>query len=193
MLQCPLLDKYESFAFNQGLKTDTTQGVSFSAKDGGNVTLPEQLTSGPSEGGKVDGIARKAGNGIKDALLGHDKEDSSITPSLDLAVKHSASDFVKTESGISGKQGITLNVAGKSILTGAKVASSAGKVDIGQIEAHQLNGQEYSVSVGINASTSPAAVISNAIDKIGSGTAPVLQVGVTNKAQTIDGGVISAQ
>ncbi len=185
--------KYESFAFNQGLKTDTTQGVSFSAKDGGNVTLPEQLTSGPSEGGKVDGLARKAGNGIKDALLGHDKEGSSITPSLDLAVKHSASDFVKTESGISGKQGVTLDVAGKSVLTGAKVASSAGKVDIGQIEAHQLNGQEYSVSVGINASTSPAAVISNAIDKIGSGTAPVLQVGVTNKAQTIDGGVISAQ
>ncbi|QBC43090.1 hemagglutinin repeat-containing protein [Iodobacter fluviatilis] len=186
-------DTYESFAFNQGLKTDTTQGVSFSAKDGGNVTLPEQLTSGPSEGGKVDGLARKAGNGIKDALLGHDKEGSSITPSLDLAVKHSASDFVKTESGISGKQGITLDVAGKSVLTGAKVASSAGKVDIGQVEAHQLNGQEYSVSVGINASTSPAAVISNAIDKIGSSTTPLLQVGVTNKAQTIDGGVISAQ
>ncbi|MFC7418376.1 hemagglutinin repeat-containing protein [Iodobacter arcticus] len=186
-------DKYESLAFNKGLKTDTTQAVSFSAKDGGSVTLPEQLTSGPSEGGKVDGLARKAGNGIKDALLGNDKEGSSITPSLDLAVKHSASDFVKTESGISGKQGVTLDVAGKSVLTGAKVESAAGKVDIGQVETHQLSGQEYSVSVGINASTSAGAVISNGIEKISSGTTPVLQVGVTNKAQTIDGGVISAQ
>jgi hemolysin len=186
-------DKYESFAFNKGLKTDTAQGVSFSAKDGGSVALPEQLTSGPSEGGKVDGLARKAGNGIKEALLGHDKEGSSITPSLDLAVKHSASDAVKTESGISGKQGVTLDVAGKSVLTGAKVESSAGKVDIGQVEIHQLSGQEYSVSVGINASTSAGAMISNSVDKISSGTTPVLQVGVINKAQAIDGAVISTQ
>ncbi|MCX7205266.1 MAG: hemagglutinin repeat-containing protein [Proteobacteria bacterium] len=185
--------KYESFAFNKGLKTDTTQGVSFSAKDGGSVSLPEKATSGPSEGGKVDGLARKAGNGIKEALLGHDKEGSSITPTLDLAVKHSASDAVKTESGISGKQGVTLDVAGKSVLTGAKVESSAGKVDIGQVETHQLSGQEYSVSVGINASTSAGAVISNSIEKISSGTSPVLQISVTNKAQAIDGAVISAQ
>ena len=184
--------RYESFAFKNGLKTDTTQAVKFDATTG-TVTLPSPATSGPSEGSKIDGLARKAGNGIKDTLLGNSKESSSITPTLDLAVQHTVTDKVNIVSGISGKQGVALGVGGKSVLTGATVESAAGTVAIGKTETQTLAGQEYSVSLGLNASTSVAAGISKAIEKVSAGTTPVLQVKAINEKQILDGAVISAK
>lgn len=182
-------EKYNSFAFRKGLKEDTTQPVSFSVKDE-KVTLPEQPTSGEAKSGVIDTLARKGGNTLKDKLLNPQDKGTQISGKVDVTVK--TDDSVGAVSGISGKQGVDLQVGGKVQLTGAQLQSD-GKVSLGdaKVETADIATHRYVGAGGVNLDGTPAALVQQAISDVGAGKAPLIKAERDNQTQTVRGGIQS--
>lgn len=185
-------DKYNSFAFKNGLKEDTTQPVAFSKDaNGGSVALPAQPTSGEAKSGVVDSALRKGGNTLKDKLLNPQDKGTQVSGVIDVSVKTDNS--VGSVSAISGAQGVNLAVGGKVELAGGQIASSAGKVSLGdaKVETSAIQTNRYSGAGGVKLDGTPAAIIQQAVKDVTSGKAPLLHVGIDQQAQTVSGEVKS--
>ncbi|UTH74165.1 hemagglutinin repeat-containing protein [Chromobacterium sp. IIBBL 290-4] len=185
-------DKYNSFAFKNGLKEDTTQPVAFSKDaNGGSVTLPEKPTSGEAKSGAVDSVLRKGGNTLKDKLLNPQDKGTQVSGVIDVSVKTDNS--VGSVSAISGDQGVNLAVGGKAELTGGQIKSSAGKVSLGdaKVESSDIQTNSYTGAGGVKVDGTPAAIIQQAVKDVTSGKAPLIHAERDNQPQTVAGGIQS--
>lgn len=185
-------DKYNSFAFKNGLKEDTTQPVAFNKDaNGGSVTLPPQPTSGEAKSGVVDSALRKGGNTLKDKLLNPQDKGTQVSGVIDVSVK--SDNGVGTASAISGDRGVNLAVGGKVQLTGGQIDSSAGKVSLGdaKVETANIQTSSYNGAGGVKLDGTPAAIIQQAVKDVTSGKAPLMHVDIDNQKQTVSGEVKS--
>ena len=84
-----------------------------------------------------------------------DKEELAGTdykPTLKAQGEYAHKDSVKQASGISASQGVNLNVGGATQLTGARISSSEGKVDLGgsKVGSTDLSNLDYGVKAGLD-------------------------------------------
>ncbi|HCK4343936.1 TPA: hemagglutinin repeat-containing protein [Pseudomonas aeruginosa] len=99
----------------------------------------------------------KVGNAAESVLFGDKSGEASVTPTLYLDVSHVSRNYVTEASGITGRQGVTLQVGTATRLTGARISASDGKVALGgsRVETHVLAGKDYRADLGLNLSRSP--------------------------------------
>lgn len=185
-------DKYNGYAFRNGLKEDTTASVRFDARSE-TVTLPEQPTTGPAASGKLDGAARKGGNWVKDQLLNEQTRGTSVAANVDVRVTRD--DAVATPSGIAAQGDVALTVGGKVQLGGATLQSQQGRVDLGdaRVETQAVSGSRYTGGGGVKASGSVADVAQQAIADIGAGRAPLIRAEHKSETQTLEGGIVQGK
>ena len=102
--------------------------------------------AGPA-GGKV---GDKAGAALS-------KVEPGLSPTFTLDLSHHQSDSVASQSVLKGHQGIDLQVAGDTRLTGATLLSGAGSVELGgsAVSQQTLGGRDYRRDVAIDASNAP--------------------------------------
>jgi hemolysin len=107
-------------------------------------------------------------NTAESVLFGDKSGTTAYTPTLNLNVSHVAKDSVTQASGISGTQGVNLQVGGETRLTGARIGASEGKVDLGgsAVNATTLTGSDYRADVGLNVSKSPVNLALGAKDEL---------------------------
>lgn len=183
-------EKYDSLAFNKGLKEDTTNAVSFNANSE-TVTLPEQPTSGPAKSGTLDTLARKGGNTLKDKLLNAQDKGTELKADVDVSVKRDNSVGVVT--GIAGADGVTLQVGGKTQLTGATVSSANGKVNLGdsKVETADIATERYKGGGGVKLNSTPSGILKQAVSDVTSGKAPLIRAEHENTPTVVKGGIQS--
>ncbi|WP_166223808.1 hemagglutinin repeat-containing protein [Pseudomonas atagonensis] len=83
----------------------------------------------------------------KEKLAGTDYKPT-LKAQGEYAHKHS----VAQASGISGSQGVNIGVGGNTQLTGARISSTEGKVDLGgsKVSSTDLNNRDYGVKAGLD-------------------------------------------
>ncbi|MFJ2320240.1 hemagglutinin repeat-containing protein [Pseudomonas sp. NPDC087817] len=91
--------------------------------------------------------AKKNPPSDKEKLAGTDYK-----PTLKAQGEYAHKDSVKQASGISASQGVNLNVGGATQLTGARISSSEGKVDLGgsKVGSTDLSNLDYGVKAGLD-------------------------------------------
>lgn len=104
-----------------------------------------------------DTTGSKVADTAQNVLFGDKSGNTSYTPTLNLDVSHVVKDSVNQASGIRGAQGVNLEVAGDTRLTGARISAESGKVELGgsKVTATTLAGSDYRADVGLNLSKSP--------------------------------------
>lgn len=109
-------------------------------------------------------VADKVGN----VLFGDKSNTRAITPTLYLDVSHVDKNAVTTSSTISGNQGIDLQVAGATQLTGATLGARDGSVDLGgsTVSSHSLASKDYRADLGLNLSKSPVDLLFGIKDEL---------------------------
>ena len=128
--------------------------------------------------------------------------DATITPTLLLDVVNEQRNQVAKVTTLSGREGINLDVAGDTHLTGATLRSGQGKVELGgsDVQLTNLSGRDYRADVSINASTGPAELLSNVVSELTArrgeqakadehGNLGVIRTGGHDRQQTIAAGV----
>jgi len=107
-------------------------------------------------------------NTAENVLFGDKSGNTAYTPTLNLDVSHIVKDSVTQASGISGNRGVNLQVGGDTRLTGARISTSDGKVNLGgsTVTATTLAGSDYRADVGLNVSKSPVNLILGAKDEL---------------------------
>ncbi|WP_263260679.1 hemagglutinin repeat-containing protein [Pseudomonas sp. RIT-PI-S] len=128
--------------------------------------------------------------------------DANWTPTLLLDVVREQREQVAQATSLSGREGIDLDVAGDTRLTGAKLRSGQGKVALGssEVQLADLNGRDYRADVSINATTGPADLLSNVISEFTAsrseqakadehGNLGVIRTGGHDKQQTVSAAV----
>ncbi|OLF52371.1 hemagglutinin repeat-containing protein [Pseudomonas chlororaphis] len=110
----------------------------------------------------------KVANIAEGVLFGDKSGNTSYTPTLNLNVSRQSKDSVAQASGISGTQGVNLQVARDTHLSGARISASEGKVDLGgsQVKRTDLAGTDYRADVGLNLSKSPLNLALGAKDEL---------------------------
>ncbi|MGE7956617.1 hemagglutinin repeat-containing protein [Pseudomonas sp. NPDC089530] len=103
------------------------------------------------------GTGSKLTNTAEGVLFGDKSGNTSYTPTLNLNVSRQSKDSVAQASGISGTQGVNLQVSGDTHLNGARISASEGQVDLGRstVTSTALAGSDYRADVGLNLSKSP--------------------------------------
>jgi len=108
--------------------------------------------------------ATPSSNGGNDAgpfslknLLFQNPDNRDINPTLLVDVSRTYNDTVAEASGIKGRDKVELQVGGSVDLTGARIGSSNGPVELGgaPITERELNGSDSRSDFAINASSSP--------------------------------------
>ncbi|MCE4053962.1 hemagglutinin repeat-containing protein [Pseudomonas sp. Au-Pse12] len=99
----------------------------------------------------------KVANTAEGVLFGDKSGTTSYTPTLNLGFSHAGKDSVQQASGITGRQGVNLQVSGETRLTGARIGASEGRVELGgsKVTSNALAGSDYRVDAGLNLSKSP--------------------------------------
>ncbi|WP_040261955.1 hemagglutinin repeat-containing protein [Pseudomonas massiliensis] len=94
--------------------------------------------------------------------------DQTLAPSLLIDVVTEQRDNVNRMASLNGQQGIDLNVAGDTTLTGAKLRSGSGQVNLGgsEVRLDDLHTQDYRADVSLNAAASPAELISSIVEEL---------------------------
>ncbi|MDD2060427.1 hemagglutinin repeat-containing protein [Pseudomonas sp. GD03860] len=94
------------------------------------------------------------------------KVDPNLSPTFNFKLEHAQSESVASQSTLSGRDGIHLDVAGATELSGARLQTAKGKVELGSgpVTQQTLNGRDYRREVGINASKAPVDLITGLID-----------------------------
>lgn len=110
----------------------------------------------------------KVADTAQNVLFGDKSGNTSYTPTLNLDVSHVVKDSVTEASGIRGTQGVNLEVAGDTRLTGARISAESGKVELGgsKVTATTLAGSDYRADVGLNLSKSPVNLALGAKDEL---------------------------
>lgn len=108
-----------------------------------------------------DKVAEKAG-----PALG--KVEPGLSPTFSLDLSHRQNDSVASQSLLKGHEGIDLQVAGDTRLTGARLQSGAGQVELGgsAVSQRTLSGRDYRRDVAIDASNAPVDLSTAVIDGI---------------------------
>lgn len=115
-----------------------------------------------------DTTGSKVADTAQNVLFGDKSGNTSYTPTLNLDVSHVVKDSVTEASGIRGTQGVNLEVAGDTRLTGARISAESGKVELGgsKVTATTLAGSDYRADVGLNLSKSPVTLALGAKDEL---------------------------
>ncbi|MDL2183854.1 hemagglutinin repeat-containing protein [Pseudomonas sp. ChxA] len=115
-----------------------------------------------------DTTGSKVADTAQNVLFGDKSGNTSYTPTLNLDVSHVVKDSVTEASGIRGTQGVNLEVAGDTRLTGARISAESGKVELGgsKVTATTLAGSDYRADVGLNLSKSPVNLALGAKDEL---------------------------
>ena len=115
-----------------------------------------------------DTTGSKVADTAQNVLFGDKSGNTSYTPTLNLDVSHGVKDSVTQASGIRGAQGVDLEVAGDTLLTGARISAEHGKVELGgsKVTATTLAGSDYRADVGLNLSKSPVNLALGAKDEL---------------------------
>lgn len=128
-----------------------------SGKVGGDLNVESRQDR--QTGAKVDvdlGVTgKKAAPADKDKVAG----GMDYTPTLKLDGGYAHKDSVGQASGISGTQGVDLKVDGATQLTGARIVSAAGRVDLGgsKLSTTDLSNRDYGVTAGLDLPEKPKA------------------------------------
>ncbi|WP_429515958.1 hemagglutinin repeat-containing protein [Pseudomonas frederiksbergensis] len=87
------------------------------------------------------------------------KGGTDYKPTLKIDGGYEHKDSVSQASGINGTQGVNLNVGGATQLTGARIASTEGRVDLGgsKVRSTDLSNREYGVTAGLDLPEKPKA------------------------------------
>ncbi|UFH48606.1 hemagglutinin repeat-containing protein [Pseudomonas sp. KNUC1026] len=95
------------------------------------------------------------------------KLDANTSPGISLDVVHTDRTTAAQQSVVSGREGVSLDVAGTTHLTGAVVEASQGQVALadGAVQQHDLSGRDYRSDVSINASNSPTELLSGVLNE----------------------------
>ncbi|RMQ88603.1 hypothetical protein ALP97_00418, partial [Pseudomonas salomonii] len=115
-----------------------------------------------------DTTGSKVADTAQNVLFGDKSGNTRYTPTLNLDVSHLVKDSVTQASGIRGAQGVNLEVAGDTLLTGARISAENGKVELGgsKVTATTLAGSDYRADVGLNLSKSPVNLALGAKDEL---------------------------
>nr|BFD43485.1 hemagglutinin repeat-containing protein [Pseudomonas sp. FFPRI_1] len=99
----------------------------------------------------------KVADTAESVLFGDKSGNTTYTPTLNLDLSHTRKDSVEQASGISGQQGVNLQVGGQTRLTGARISASQGAVDLGgsKVSSTALAGSDLRLDAGLNLSKSP--------------------------------------
>lgn len=141
--------------------------------------------------GLVDGARQQAGSTLKDKLLNPQDKGTQVSGVIDVSVKTDNS--VGSVSAISGDQGVNLAVGGKAQLNGGQIASSGGKVNLGdaKVETSDIQTSSYTGAGGVKLDGTPAAIIQQAVKDVTSGQMPLIHVERGSQNQTVAGQVKS--
>ncbi|NWC95965.1 MULTISPECIES: hemagglutinin repeat-containing protein [unclassified Pseudomonas] len=90
-------------------------------------------------------------------LLFQNPENRDVTPTLLADFSRTRNDTVAEASGIQGRDGVGVQVAGRVDLLGARIGSSDGAVDLGgaSVTGKDLSGRDQRTDLGLNVSSSP--------------------------------------
>jgi hemolysin len=132
--------------------------------------------------------------------------DLTVTPTLLVDVVTEQRDTVGKVASLSGQHGINLDVAGDTLLNGAKLRSGQGQVELGgsEVVLHDLNARDYRADVSINASNGPAQLLGSVINEFTAsrseqakadehGNVGLIRTGGHDRSQTIKAGVEARQ
>lgn len=121
-------------------------------------TLKDKLTgrTAAAPSGSPASGAADSGSALKN-LLFQNPAHRSTTPTLLVDVTRLSNDTVAQASGISGRDGVALQVGGEVELTGARIRSSDGGVTLGgaNVTTHDVRGRDTRTDFSLNVSTSP--------------------------------------
>ncbi|MNJ06608.1 Hemolysin precursor [compost metagenome] len=94
------------------------------------------------------------------------KVDPGLSPTLTFKLENTQIESVASQSTLSGHDGINLNVAGATELSGARLQTAKGKVELGSSPVTQrtLTGRDHRRDVGINASNAPVDLVTGLIE-----------------------------
>ncbi len=156
----PLKDTVEAKAQDA---FDKGRGALESAVDKGVDGLTSTKDEAASE---KKTVGTKVADATQNALFGDKSGETSYTPTLDLDVSHTSKNSVGQASGISASQGVNLQVSGWTQLTGARIGSSEGSVNLGgsNVNSTALSGSDYRADVGLHLSKSPVNLVTGAKD-----------------------------
>jgi hemolysin len=96
---------------------------------------------------------KKAAPADKDKVADNSKPGGTdYKPTLKLDAGYAHKDSVGQASGISGTQGVNLKVGGATQLTGARISSSDGRVDLGgsKVSTTDLSNRDYGIKAGLD-------------------------------------------
>ena len=140
-----------------GARIDATK---VSGKVAGDLTVESRQDSQTSAKVDVDlGLTgKKTASADKDKVADNTKPGgTNYKPTLKLDAGYAHKDSVNQASGINGIQGVNLKVGGATQLTGARVASSEGRVDLGgsKVSTTDLSNRDYGVKAGLDLPEKP--------------------------------------
>lgn len=133
-----------------------------SGKVGGDLTVESRQDSQTSAKVDVDlGLtATKAKPAEKDKVADNAKlGGTDYKPTLKADGGYAHKDSVGQASGISGTQGVDLKVGGATQLTGARIASTEARVDLGgsKVSTTDLSNRDYGINAGLDLPEKPKA------------------------------------
>ncbi|MHC8345083.1 hemagglutinin repeat-containing protein [Pseudomonas sp. RT6P73] len=126
-----------------------------SGKVGGDLNVESRQDSQTSAKLDVDlGLTgKKAAPADKDKVADNKKLDGTdYKPTLKLEGGYAHKDSVGQASGINGTQGVSLKVGGATQLTGARIAATEGRVDLGgsEVSTASVSNRDYGVNAGLD-------------------------------------------
>jgi hemolysin len=121
------------------------------------VTLPETLVGEKEQAPLWDRGARFLGNKSKESLTGPAGLQGQFKVNADVV----NNDAVGTQSAISGKNDVALNVQGSTHLTGAEIRSQQGEVTLGngKLEQQDVAGSRYQGGGHLDAAASAGGLL----------------------------------
>ncbi|MDN0086487.1 hemagglutinin repeat-containing protein [Yersinia nurmii] len=182
-------DKYNKFAHKNDPKQDTTNAVSFS-KANDKVTLPEKLVEEKTDSAIWDKGARWAGNKVKNKVVGP-AEEIGLGGHFKVNANVVNNDAINETSAISGKEGVTLNVKGNTLLNGGKISSEQGKVDLKtkDLELQEIKGNNYQGGGSVNLAPTVSGLLTGGAKDVLSGNTPFIQAHTKSENRDVKGGI----
>jgi len=138
-----------------GARVDAT---TVSGKVGGDLNMESRQDSQTRAKVDVDlGVTGKKAAPVEKETVA--KGGTDYKPTLKLEGGYTHQDSVGQASGISGTQGVNLSVGGTTQLTGARLASTEGQVNLGGSTAKttDLTNRDYGVTAGLDLPEKPKA------------------------------------
>lgn len=115
----------------------------------------------------VSAVAGPFANKVGNHAAGIRKLDANTSPGISVDVVRTDRTTAAQQAMVSGREGVSLEVAGATHLTGSVIKAAQGQVALadGKVQQRDLSGRDYRSDLSINASNSPTELLSTVLNE----------------------------